>query len=198
MKTVKQIADELGVTKAALQKRISREPLRTSLAPYIDTRNGTKYISDIGERLIISLITQAMDTPINLSIDKNIDSVGQNELYIILKNELDSKNQQLAVKDKQIQDLNARLAESNTALEHVSAALTTAQRTAEAAQALHAGTIQSNHQLTGFTLEHDNHATHEPEAASSGETPPQPATPGSTEEEPIKKGFIAYLLEYFQ
>lgn len=49
--------------------------------------------------------------------------------------ELDRKSEQLAVKDKQIEELNARLAE-------VSSALVAAQQTAQAAQALHAGTIQ--------------------------------------------------------
>lgn len=48
--------------------------------------------------------------------------------------ELDRKSEQLAVKDKQIEELNARLAE-------VSSALVTAQQTVAAAQALHAGTM---------------------------------------------------------
>ena len=53
----------------------------------------------------------------------------------MLQGELDRKSEQLAVKDKQIEELNARLAE-------VSSALVAAQQTAQAAQALHAGTIQ--------------------------------------------------------
>jgi hypothetical protein len=59
----------------------------------------------------------------------------------MLQGELDRKSEQLAVKDKQIEELNARLAE-------VSSALLAAQQTAQAAQALHAGTIQ---QLTSGT-----------------------------------------------
>ena len=53
----------------------------------------------------------------------------------MLQKELDRKNEQLSVKDKQITELNARLSEC-------SAALVAAQQTAQAAQALHAGTIQ--------------------------------------------------------
>ena len=60
-------------------------------------------------------------------------------LIAMLQKELDLKSEQLAVKDKQIEELNARLAE-------VSSALVAAQQTAQAAQALHAGTIQQ--QLT--------------------------------------------------
>ena len=63
-------------------------------------------------------------------------------LISMLQKELDRKNEQLSVKDKQIEDLNARLSESN-------AALVAAQQTAQAAQALHAGTIQQ--QLTSGT-----------------------------------------------
>ena len=55
-------------------------------------------------------------------------------LITMLERELDRKSEQLAVKDKQIEELNARLAE-------VSSALVTAQQTAAAAQALHAGTM---------------------------------------------------------
>ncbi len=51
-KTIKQIADELGVSKQSVQKRLSREPLCTTVAPYISTINGTKYIDVAGETLI--------------------------------------------------------------------------------------------------------------------------------------------------
>lgn len=56
-------------------------------------------------------------------------------LIDMLQKELDRKSEQIAVKDRQIEELNARLAES-------SAALVAAQQTAQAAQALHAGTMQ--------------------------------------------------------
>ena len=63
-------------------------------------------------------------------------------LIAMLQSELEHKNQQLEVKDKQIEELNERLAE-------VSSALVAAQQTAQAAQALHAGTIKQ--QLTSGT-----------------------------------------------
>ena len=63
-------------------------------------------------------------------------------LISMLQSELEHKNQQLEAKDEQIRELNARLAE-------VSSALVAAQQTAQAAQALHAGTIQQ--QLTSGT-----------------------------------------------
>ena len=57
----------------------------------------------------------------------------------VLQTTIDTLQGQLEIKDKQIEELNARLAE-------VSSALVAAQQTAQAAQALHAGTIQQ--QLT--------------------------------------------------
>ena len=56
-------------------------------------------------------------------------------LVSMLQHELEIKNRELEIKNKQIEELNARLAE-------VISALTTAQQTAQAAQALHAGMIQ--------------------------------------------------------
>ena len=66
----------------------------------------------------------------------------------MLQKELDRKNEQLAVKDKQIEELNARLSEC-------SAALVAAQQTAQAAQALHAGTIRQ--QITDGEMGKDIH-----------------------------------------
>ena len=57
----------------------------------------------------------------------------------ILQATIDTLQGQLSVKDKQIEELNSRLAE-------VSSALVVAQQTAQDAQALHAGTIRQ--QLT--------------------------------------------------
>jgi hypothetical protein len=71
----------------------------------------------------------------------------------MLQKELDRKNEQLSVKDKQIEELNARLAE-------ISSALVVAQQTAQAAQALHAGTIRQ--QLTDGDADPDVHSQ-EPE-----------------------------------
>ena len=134
MKTIKQIADELGVTKQALQKRIAREPLYTSLYPCIHTKNSTKYIDDTGENLIKAAFVKNAPTTISIDVADNQShqSKSLDTVIEMLKSELEIKNEQ-------IRELNARLAESN-------AALVAAQQSAQAAQALHAGTIQ--HHLT--------------------------------------------------
>lgn len=124
MKTIKQIAGEIGVSKQAVQKRISREPLCTSIQPYIYMEVGTKYIDETGEKLIKEAFEGKVYTTVadNEPIDKaeTVDTV--HTLINMLQNELDVKN-------KQIQELTA-------ALENTTASL-------HAAQVLHAGTMQN-------------------------------------------------------
>jgi len=105
LKTIKQIADEIGVTKQAVQKRISREPLYTSIQPCLQTKGGTKYIDEIGENLIKQAFKKILPTTVSIdntdmSIDKNHGE--DNTFCQILKAELDAKNKQLAEKDKQL------------------------------------------------------------------------------------------------
>ena len=136
MKTIRQIADEIGVSKQAVYKRYKGK-LHTVCAPYAHTEQGILYIEEQGEALIKQdflhtecSIGAALEHPENVGV------------IAVLQTTIDTLQGQLAIKDKQIEDLNARLAESN-------AALVAAQQTAQAAQALHAGTIQQ--QLTSGT-----------------------------------------------
>ena len=122
MKTIKELANEIGVSKQAVQKRIAREPLCTCIQPYISTNQGTKYIDDAGEKLIKSAFAYNNEAPASIDVADN----HVHTLISMLQHELDMKNEQ-------IKELNARLAEANAY--------------AAAAQALHAGTIQK--QLTG-------------------------------------------------
>ena len=54
MKTVRQIADEIGVSRQAIQKRLAKEPLKTDIFPFIKIIDGIKYIDHIGELLLKS------------------------------------------------------------------------------------------------------------------------------------------------
>ena len=51
MKTLRQIADEIGVSKQAVYKRYKGK-LHTVCAPYAHTEQGILYLSEQGERLI--------------------------------------------------------------------------------------------------------------------------------------------------
>lgn len=139
MKTIKQIADELGVSKQAIQKRIKRQPLYTRLYPCIHLIGNTKYIDETGELLLQSEFSTTKSTTV--SIDMSIDKIDNQSgtffdgIIPLLQHNLEVLQKQLETKDKQIEELNLRLSESNSAL-------VIAQQTAQAAQALHAGTIQ--------------------------------------------------------
>lgn len=116
-KTIRQIADEIGVSKQAVQKRIAREPLYTRLHPYIDKKGNTKYISVVGVKLIKSAfeeqptIDAGIDTPIDVSIDNNRHYENQcTHQYIDnLIKQIENKDQQLQKKDNQIDKLHQLL-----------------------------------------------------------------------------------------
>ena len=144
-KTIKHIADEIGVSKQTVYKRYKGK-LYTVCAPYAHTEQGVLYIEEQGETLIkqdflqkecsIGAHTYAHTERSNGAVLEQSENAG---VVAVLQTTIDTLQGQLAIKDKQIEELNARLAE-------VSSALVAAQQTAQAAQALHAGTIQQ--QLT--------------------------------------------------
>lgn len=159
-KTIKQLAEELGVSKQAIQKRLTREPLRSSVAPYISTVGGTKYIEVVGENLIKSAFQRAslgaasIDTGIDKTAASTPLSIGEKGEFAsiiavlqdtinTLQKQMDTKDEQissqqdlLAAKDEQIGQLTAALQQQTSALESTTAALT-------AAQALHAADKRS-------------------------------------------------------
>jgi biotin operon repressor len=143
-KTIKEIADELGVSKTAVSKQIANLGLRSSLR-----KNGNQFaIENQQEKLIKMAFQKKRQQEIvteNSVSDEQSQTANANQsqtanhevcdLVGVLQTTVDTLQAQLAVKDVQIRELNARLAECSTAL-------LAAQETARAAQALHAGTIQ--------------------------------------------------------
>lgn len=143
-KTIKEIADELGVSKTAVNKQIANLGLRSSLR-----KNGNQFAIENQQEKLIKMAflknkqrekvnensvsdEQSQTTNANQSQTENHEVC---DLVCVLQTTVDTLQEQLSVKDQQIRELNARLAEC-------SAALLAAQETARAAQALHAGTIQ--------------------------------------------------------
>ena len=137
MKTIRQIADEIGVSKQAVYKRYKGK-LHTVCAPYAHTVQGVLYLSERAETLIKQDFLQN-DCSNGAHTERSIGAVQEQSqeagVVAVLQATIDTLQGQLSVKDQQIEELNARLAE-------VSSALLAAQQTAAAAQALHAGTIQ--------------------------------------------------------
>ena len=126
MKTIRQIADEIGVSKTAVSKQIANLGLRSGLR-----KNGNQFAIDEQQE---ALIKQAFFEKTKTEIENQSQTKTQTEnhevsdLVCVLQATIDTLQGQLEVKDRQIEKLTE--------------ALVAAQQTAAAAQALHAGTIQ--------------------------------------------------------
>lgn len=130
MKTIRQIADEIGVSKQAVYKRYKGK-LHTVCAPYAHTEQGVLYLSEQAETLIKQDFLQN-DRSNGAHTERSIGAVPEQSqdagVVAVLQATIDTLQGQLEVKDRQIEKLTE--------------ALVAAQKTAAAAQALHAGTIQ--------------------------------------------------------
>ena len=132
MKTIRQIADEIGVSKTAVNKQIANLGLRSGLR-----KNGNQFAIDEHQE---ALIKEAFSEKSQTEIENQTQTKSQTEnhevsdLVCVLQATIDTLQGQLEVKDRQIEKLTE--------------ALVAAQQTAAAAQALHAGTIQQQ-LLTG-------------------------------------------------
>lgn len=100
-KTIRQIANEIGVSKQAVQKRIAKEPLHTSVQRYIETVSGTQYISTKG----IKLIKSAFYKPDQQTISDNQPTPTDMVLSML--------KEQIGEKDKQIATLHRLLEQQN-------------------------------------------------------------------------------------
>lgn len=122
MKTIRQIADEIGVSKTAVNKQIANLGLRSGLR-----KNGNQFAIDEHQE---ALIKQAFSEKSQTKIENQTQTENHevSDLVCVLQATIDTLQGQLEVKDRQIEKLTE--------------ALVAAQQTAAAAQALHAGTIQ--------------------------------------------------------
>lgn len=128
MKTIKQIADEIGVSKTAVRKKIANLGLQSSLR-----KNGNQFaIGEEQKRLIKSafLENETQTENANLVCDKA-------ESLHLVSDVVSTLQEQLREKDRQIQQQQQSIKELTAALENTTASL-------KAAQALHAGTMQQN------------------------------------------------------
>lgn len=133
MKTIRQIADEIGVSKTAVNKQIANLGLRSGLR-----KNGNQFAIDEHQE---ALIKQAFSEKSQTEIENQSQTKTQTEnhevgdLVCVLRATIDTLQGQLEVKDRQIE-------QQAQTITRLTDALAAAQQTAVAAQALHAGTIQ--------------------------------------------------------
>ena len=133
MRTIRQIADEIGVSKTAVNKQIANLGLRSGLR-----KNGNQFAIDEHQE---ALIKQAFSEKSQTEIENQSQTKTQTEnhevgdLVCVLQATIDTLQGQLEVKDRQIE-------QQAQTITRLTDALAAAQQTAVAAQALHAGTIQ--------------------------------------------------------
>ena len=146
--TIAEIAAECGVSEQAVRGWCRRNHVAKDA-------KGSFAISESQKTAIYQHYLGVGRNQVSQSAKPSFATCETSETALIsmLQKELDRKNEQLSVKDKQIEELNARLAE-------IRSALVVAQQTAQAAQALHAGTIRQ--QLTDGDADPDVHSQ-EPE-----------------------------------
>lgn len=145
MKTIKQLADEIGVSKTAIRKKMTNE-VKTK---FVETVSGVIYISPEGENLIKQAFNQREPQTEFSEVSGNQFAPVSGEVSIlisILQAQLEVKDRQLEAKDKQIGELTA-------ALENTTASL-------HAAQALHAGTMHK--QIAAGDKDFEEHLSVQP------------------------------------
>lgn len=140
-KSIRQIAEELGVSKTAVRKQIANLGLRSGLR-----KNGNQFaIDESQEAQIIRAFSGKSQTENGNQFANQTETSSRTEnhevsdLVSVLQTTVTVLQEQLQVKDQQI-------AQQAQTIDRLSDALAAAQQSAAAAQALHAGTIQ--HQLS--------------------------------------------------
>lgn len=109
MKTIKQIADELGVSKQSVYKRY-RGKLYTEVYPYTHTENGTVYISEQGENIIKQDFLK--DNTVSSGVDtEHIQEHNGADMEYIPKSIIDTLNKTIELLQNQLSEKDTHIAE---------------------------------------------------------------------------------------
>lgn len=90
-KTIKQIADELGVSKTAVRKKIENLGLRSSLQ-----KNGNQFAIDEKQESLIKSAFSENETETKSETKTQTETETVSALVSMLQKELESKNEQIA------------------------------------------------------------------------------------------------------
>lgn len=160
--TIKELADELGVSKPTVSKAIDALGIQDELR-----KVGNRFLlSDTQSEMVKMQITQNSEMPITKKTQEETKSkplISQNEteksLISLLETQITILQEQLTVKDGQIAAQQEQIRTLTESLHDTTAALT-------AAQALHAGTIKQ--QLTDKSVCSGDDVTDEPQEQKQG------------------------------
>lgn len=91
MKTIKQIADELGVSKTAVRKKIENLGLRSGLQ-----KNGNQFAIDKNQEKLIKSAFSENESETQTQTKSQTETETVCDLVCMLQRELDTKNEQIA------------------------------------------------------------------------------------------------------
>lgn len=133
MKTIKQIADELGVSKTAVRKKIENLGVSDKLQT-----NGNQFLIDNKlESFIKSAFLKSQPKT------ENCKPVSvETESFRLVSDMVDTLKAQLEAKDKQLAEKDKQLASQQESIKALTEAMADTANSLKAAQLLHAGTIQ--------------------------------------------------------
>ena len=172
--TIKQLANQLGVSKTTISKAISALGLQGRLK-----RSGNKYL--LSEVQIANVKSQIASEKSQTASEKSqtaseksqtasekSQTANQNALIEVLQKQLSLLNKQLSIKDDQIRAyqeqirlLQEQVVSKDKQIEQITVAMENITAALTASQALHAGTIQQ--QLTEQNSSRENTAPDDPE-----------------------------------
>lgn len=133
-KTIRELADELGVSKTTVRKYMTEEFRENHTENLPGNIIG---IDDVGCKLISESLRKPPQTTAN-----QFAETPQTPETPSLQEEVAFLREQLIAKDRQIEAQQTQISQLTAALDNTAKALQAAQTSLQAAQALHAGTMQ--------------------------------------------------------
>lgn len=122
-KTIKQIADEIGVSKTAVRKKMKVLFENDTGNQFAETVSGVVYISVSGETLIKSAFLNSIGNQLPETVSGKVSSEVSSEVsgwfavVDALKLQMGMLQEELKIKNDQIKELNTRLAEAHQMVE---------------------------------------------------------------------------------
>jgi len=128
MKTIKQIADELGISKDRVKYQVRKLP-----GEFTEKKENITYIKDCGINELLALLgNKSGNYPDKISPSTHLFTYNENAF---LHEQIKNKDRQIEVQADQIATRDRQISELTTALENTTSSL-------RAAQALHAGSMK--------------------------------------------------------
>ncbi len=201
-KTIREIAEEIGVSKSAIHQKRKKEPLNSALQCFTVSVDGALHIEDEGVKLIkqaFSTVSERGSVKDREALTDNFTESTVNDREAVygkftLKNEKNEKNEEslqvlLHTLQGELEVKNNQIEAQQKTISELTAALLKTTETLQAAQALHAGTIQSQ-----LEAQSQNTPSEQPESPAEGSSD-ESGVEARVEEKTPPKGFWGRLFQ---